>query len=185
MAPELLEQTVSTAKEKEKEQTLSVIEINYLKPEETTFYETDGKLLAMKVGDKEFPRVQLHYSFPHSNNGLFISVRDADENEVGMIRTLDDFDAKTVELLKHYLELRYFAPKITSINNVRDEFGYTFWDTKTTEGDCRFVVRKDGKSVVNVSSNEVLIVDVDGNRFVIPDITKLPEKETRMVELYL
>lgn len=188
MATETMENAVPGAAKntaKDREATLDVIKIDYLDPKDTRFSETDGKLLAMVSGGKEYPRVQLHYSFPHSNDNLFISVRDPDENEIGIIRSLDDYDKKTVELLRHFLGLRYFAPKIDKINSIRDEFGYTFWDTKTTEGDCKFVVRKDGKSVNALPSGEVLIIDVDGSRFVIPDLNALPEKEMHTVELYL
>lgn len=161
------------------------IDIPYLSPQEAVFTETAGHLLTLKTLGKEVSRIQVFRSFPHSNRSRFLSVRDADGKEIGMIRDLAEFDAETRALLEKFLDLRYFAPVITEIVSVKDEFGYTFWETKTTSGACRFVVRKDSKSVVKVADSQVLVVDVDGNRFVIEDLAALSDREMRLIELYI
>lgn len=158
--------------------------IDFLDPQNASFKETPGKLLSLKNGDKDYPRVTLNCSFPHSAKQQYISVRDPDNKEVGMIKDLDDFDMDTQTLLKKHLSFRYFCPVIQKILSLKEEFGYTFWETETTEGVCRFVIRRDGKST-GTFGKEILIVDVDGNRFVIPDVTKLSEKEYKQIELYI
>jgi hypothetical protein len=112
-------------------------------------------------------------------------VRDIENKEIGIIRNITELDEKTEELFEHHLSIRYFAPKILKIINVKDQFGYTFWDTETSHGMCRFVVRKDSKNIQVLSNNEVLVIDIDGNRFVIPEINALSAREMKMIELYV
>lgn len=82
------------------------------------------------------------------------------------------------------MRLRYFAPSIERILEIKEEFGYSFWSVETSAGLCRFTVGR-GTNVRLVSSKKVLITDVDGNRFQIEDISKLSAKEYRMLEMFL
>ena len=100
-----------------------------------------------------------------------------------MIRSLDDFPEETSELLEEQVQIRYFAPEITKVVNVKEEFGYAYWEAETTSGVCRFTVRGGGNNTKLISASRLLITDVDGNRFVIADINSISEKEYRMVEM--
>ena len=177
---EILEQTLQ-----KDDCTLDVVDMGYIDPSLAEFTETMGKILSLKYLDKEYPRVVLHRSFPHSNKKEFISVRDIDNKEIGMIRNITELDEKTERLFEQHLSIRYFTPKISKLINVKDQFGYTFWDTETSNGVCRFVVRKDSKNIQLLTNNEVLVIDIDGNRFVIPDVNALSAKEMKMIELYI
>lgn len=157
--------------------------ITYLTGEMCSFRKTEGQLLAVKVGEVEHPVVYLHCSFPHTNKRIYISVRTSDNKEIGMIRSLDEFPAKTVKLLEEQIQIRYFAPEISKVVRIRDEFGYSYWEVETQAGYCRFTVRSGGGNVKLVTEVRVLITDVDGNRFIIPELEALSEKEYRMVEM--
>ena len=163
----------------------SAAKMVYLTPEETTFTETEGQMLAVQVGKESYPTVYLHSSFPHTNNRIYISVRTEDNKEIGMIQSLDDFSTDTVQLLERHINIRYFAPEITQINAISDEFGYSYWDTETTAGNCYFTVRTGRGNVTAVTESKLLVTDVDGNRFVIPDVDSLTEKEYRMIEMLM
>lgn len=160
------------------------MEIVYLTPDNAVFEETEGRLLSVKVGDKTHPVVYLHCSFPHTRKEEYISVRTIENEEVGMIRTLSEFPQDTVELLRKHMEFRYFAPKIERILDVKEEFGYSFWNVETTAGQCRFTVGR-GNNIRFVVGQKLLITDVDGNRFLIEDVSSLSDKEYRMIETYL
>lgn len=164
---------------------LAGIDMHYITPGDAVFEETPGRLLSLRLNGTEYPQVSLYRSFPHQNPERFISVRDADAKEIGMIRDLTGFDAATQDLLRRFIGLRYFAPKISKLVSLRDEFGYTFWNVETDRGNCRFVVRRDSSEVRLVAHDKVVIVDLDGNRFVIPDYKALTEKERRMLEIYI
>jgi hypothetical protein len=42
-----------------------------------------------------------------------------------------------------------------------------------------------GDSVINLSDTRLLITDLDGNRFEIPDITRLTPAELKKLDLFL
>ncbi|MCR2823647.1 DUF1854 domain-containing protein [Lederbergia panacisoli] len=159
--------------------------MTYLTTENAVFLETEGHMLTVHVDGEVHPAVYLHCSFPHMNNRIFISVRTGENEEIGIIKSLDDFPSDIVSLLEEHINLRYFAPEITKINKINEEFGYSYWETETSSGTCYFTVRSGRGNVTVVTANRVLITDVDGNRFIIKDVTALTDKEYRMVEMLM
>ncbi|TNJ65326.1 DUF1854 domain-containing protein [Paenibacillus hemerocallicola] len=157
--------------------------IRYVTERNATFRKTEGQMLAMTVDGTEHPAVYVHCSFPHTNKRIYLSIRTHDNKELGMIRSLDDFPKATADLIEEQVTIRYFAPEITKVVKIKEEFGYSYWETETTAGICRFTVRSGGGHVKLVTDSRLLISDVDGNRFVIPDLERLSEKEYRMVEM--
>ncbi len=173
-------------KVKEEESHLPVsTEVRRLTPVDVVFEETEGNMLNAKVGDYLFERVQIHRSFPHSNPDRYLTVRTKENREVGLIEDLAEFPDDQKELLVRQMKLRYFSPVISHIIHVKDEYGYTHWVVDTDCGECRFTVRGGGGSVIQPTPNKYIITDVDGNRFILPDVTKLPVKEYRMIDIYL
>lgn len=159
--------------------------IRKLTPDNTRFIETVGKMLNAEVENYVFERVQVHSSFPHSDPEHYISIRTRENKEVGLIEDINLFSEEQKDLLKKQMRIRYFSPIITKIINVKDEFGYIHFYVDTDCGECRFTVRAGGGSVIHPTANKYIITDVDGNRFIIPDVTLLPVKEYKMIDIYL
>lgn len=160
--------------------------MNYLTSDNTVFTKTNGQMLAVQVNGEEHSAVYLHCSFPHTNKRVYISVRTSENKEIGIIKSLDDdFPKDIVKLLEEQIDMRYFAPEITKVIAIKEEFGYSYWDTETNSGSCRFTVRNGSGNVKLVTENKLLIIDVYGNRFVIDNIKRLSEKEYRLVEMYI
>lgn len=160
--------------------------MNYLTADNTVFTKTEGQMLTVKVNDEEYQGVYLHCSFPHTNNRIYISIRTGENKEVGIIKSMDDdFPKDVVSLLEEQIKMRYFAPEITKVIGIKEEFGYSYWDAETNSGSCEFTVRNGGGNVKLVTERKLLVIDVYGNRFVIADIKQLSEKEYRLVEMYI
>lgn len=157
--------------------------IRYLSADNAVFSKTPGNMLSVKVEEEEHPTVYVHCSFPHTNKRIYLSVRTIENKEIGMIRSLDDFPKEMADLLEEQVQIRYFAPEITNVVAVKQEFGYSYWEAETTAGLCRFTVRDGGGNAKMVSDKRLLITDVDGNRFIIPDLERLSDREYRMVEM--
>ncbi|MBJ6361134.1 DUF1854 domain-containing protein [Paenibacillus sp. GCM10012307] len=158
-------------------------DIYYLTKDNAEFSKTAGSMLSVTVGDQTHPVVYVHCSFPHTNKRMYLSVRTVENKEIGMIRSLEDFSEEIAQLLEEQLQIRYFTPEIKRVIAVKEEFGYSYWETETTAGLCRFTVRNGGGNAKLVTPNRLLVTDVDGNRFVIPDMNRLTDKEYRMVEI--
>src|SRR5690606_41613021 len=68
-----------------------------------------------------------------------------------------------------YTTLFRSTPVIRRIESVKEEFGYWYWTVETDAGPRRFTVREVQHNVVRLSPEHVLIIDLDGNRYDIPD----------------
>ncbi|HLS89659.1 MAG TPA: DUF1854 domain-containing protein [Limnochordia bacterium] len=159
------------------------VDIRYLDPATARFSETPGGFVRLVIGEEEsYPRVALYRAFPFSFPDRYISVRDMDGNEIGMIKDLNEFDEKTAKLILRELERRYFTPVITQIESIKEEFGYAYWDVRTDAGPRRFTVRDMQSNVILLSPEHVLIIDVDGNRYEIPDYHKLDARSRKYIE---
>ena len=96
-----------------------------------------------------------------------------------------DITPETRAMLEEQMDIRYFTPIITKIHSIKDEYGHAYFDVETEQGPCKFVIYMNSSSVVNLSDVRLLITDLDGNRFEIPDFTRLSAKELKMLDLFL
>lgn len=166
------------------EQGLSdYVDIRYLEPAEARFSETPGGFVRLAIGEHEtYPRVALYRAFPFTYQDRYISVRDMEGKEIGMIKELRAFDEATVKLIERELERRYFTPIIRRIESIKEEFGYAYWTVETDAGPRRFTVREMQYNVLLLSPEHVLIIDVDGNRYEIPNYERLDAKSRKYIE---
>jgi hypothetical protein len=160
-------------------------EIVYMTPEEAMFRRTEGGILTLVFTDKEYDRVSVNRAFPFSLGDFYLSVRDSEGKEIGIIRNLEEFPESARELIKEELEWVYYSPKITRILSVKEEFGYSYWDVETDRGIKRFTVRGTSENVISVTETRLLIIDIDGNRFDISDIRDLDPKSFKMIDSLL
>lgn len=134
---------------------------------------------------KEYDRIFLHRSFPFDHPESYISVQDTDKNEIGMISDLAVFPQETADLMRRELERKYYAPVLTSIRSVKDKYGYAYCTATTAEGEITFTLKDAARSFLKVDKNRVVITDVDGNRYDIPDLSALDKNSYKKIELYL
>jgi hypothetical protein len=157
-------------------------EIRYLEARELAFEKTEGGFLSLKIGRKRYPRVNLYRSFPLSHRNSYISVRDDKDGEIGILESLGEFSRGIRRLIEEELERRYFSPTIHEVISLKEEFGYSYWDVRTDAGSVRFTVRSGENNIVVLSDGKLLIIDVDGNRFELPDQEKMAPKYRKILE---
>lgn len=174
--------------EQMEKETEEMLKLRYLNSENAVFKRTEGGFVSLRIGDEFYPRVQVYQSFPFTDPYCYISIREPDEKakEIGVIKDLrKDVDKETRQMLEEQLRLRYFTPIIKRINNIKDEYGFAYFDVLTDHGACRFTIHMGGNSVVHLTDTRLLITDLDGNRFEIPDVTKLTASELKKLDLFL
>lgn len=169
------------------QETDQMLRIRYINNENAEFTRTGTGFLSLKIEGEFYPRVQVVRMFPFMHKDEFLSVRTPDERskEIGIIEKLSDMAPETAEMLKEQLTLHYFTPTITKINGIKDEYGYAYWNVVTNYGACRFTIQMGGNAVVHLSDTRILIIDIDENRFEIPDITALSSSERKKLDLFL
>lgn len=156
---------------------------------ETDKPEDGDKTAAGKPEDGDgrsfWPRIYLHRAFPFDKPFEYISVLDKDMKELGLISSIDDFPPETARMLREELERKYYAPVIKTIHSVNERFGFSYWKVTTDEGDLSFTLQDTYRSILKAGGGRVFIVDMDGNRFDIPNVEELDFKSYKKIELYL
>ncbi len=169
-------------------ETEEMLRLRYLNKDNATFAKTKGGFVSLDVDGEHYSRVRVVRSFPFTDPEHYISIRMPDEKskEIGMILDLNkDVTEETREMLVEQMNLRYFTPIITKIHDIKDEYGHAYFDVETNQGPCKFVIYMNSSSVINLTDVRLLITDLDGNRFEIPDYTKLSAGELKKLDLFL
>ena len=173
--------------EQEKQAVEQAIAIRWITDDNATFTATPGGFLQLEFEGKSYPRVAVHRCFPFSDPDRYISIREpeGDGREIGLINDMTQLSAATQALLNDQLALRYFTPKILRVRDIKEEYGYSYWDVQTDRGDCRFTVRMGGSNLYAIGKDRYLVNDLDGNRFEIPNLYALTPKEIKKLDLFI
>lgn len=170
-----------------KKESEELLEMRLLDGSNAEFSRTEGGFVALKANGKEYSRVGVYLTFPLTNPEEFISIRESDEKakEIGMVEKLSLLPAEQQEMLREQIRLRYFMPVITKVLDVKDEYGYAYWNVTTSFGSCRFTTRISGNAVIHLSDSRLLVTDIDGNRYEIPDFYSLSIMERKKLDLFI
>ena len=173
--------------EKMKAESADLLELRYITKENATFSRTPGGFVKLTYKDTTYDRVGVYRTFPVTQPEEFISIREANEKarEIGVVEKLSDLDPEQAKMLKEQLDLRYFTPEITKVFDIKTEYGYGYFHVMTTYGECRFTIHNGGSSVVSLTDTRIIITDLDGNRFEVPDIMKLTVAERKKLDLFI
>ena len=155
----------------------------WLTPENATFY-LKNDFLHIKTESYE-GRVHLCREFPFELEWEFISVMDERQSEVGIIRSVSLFAGAGEEMLRTELSRRYYAPVIDKILSVKERYGFSYWRVQTAEGNVSFTLHDTYRSIIRAGGGRVVLLDVNGNRFEIPNVEALDRKSYKKIELYL
>ncbi|MBN1248334.1 MAG: DUF1854 domain-containing protein [Anaerolineae bacterium] len=167
-------------------------EVIYLKPENVRFVR-HGDTLGLTVTDGgvsvQYPRVVLRSCFPVSDTAAFLSVRDANaekQPEIGIIEDWTKLRPADRDAVAAELNLYYLVPKITRINNIKEELGFLYWRVETDKGPQEFVMRNSiTHNTRQVSENHWLIIDVNEARHEIEDHTALDSRSQKLLATFL
>ena len=151
------------------------------------FARTPGGFVSLEYAGERYDRVGVYRAFPFTDPERYISIRQSDEKakEIGIIQDLAELPPDTADMLREQMNLRYFTPVITKIRDIKDRYGFAYFDVETDKGACKFTIRNGGGSVVRLGETRLLISDLDGNRFEIPDITRLTAGELKKLDLFI
>jgi len=141
----------------------------------------NGSLSLVLGSGKSFSGISIVRAAPLSRPNNFICFLDSTGQEIYMVRDLSHLSAEDRVLVETELQLRYISSIIRRIVSVRREAGTLYCKAETDRGLRELVVRNADDSVRWMSERRVLLIDVDGNRFEIPNIGSLDSKSARML----
>ena len=160
-----------------------ISQTHWLTSKNATFYMENGFLHL--TYDQKNSRVTVCRVFPFELEWEFLSVMNEEQYEVGLIRRIEDFSGEERALLEQEIKRRYFSPVIEAILKVKEKYGFSYWTVRTAQGEVTFTLRDTYRSILHAGERRLIFLDVNGNRFEIPDVQKLDRKSYKKIELYL
>ena len=153
--------------------------IKILNPENTKIIKGDfDSLLVIIDKTKKYYGVFAISAFPVINPFKFISLFYQDKtektHEIGIIEEIDSFSPEEKNLVLDALKKYYFFYEILHIFNVKLEFGMLFFEVETDKGNKNFAMRWEQSKAVDYGRRGKILLDVFEDRYIIPDIQKLP-----------
>ena len=156
-----------------------------------THFQRQGDTLSMTAPDgTTYPRVVLRGCFPMSKDmHYYLSIRDAtseEHEEIGMLRDWSELAETDREAVAKELQLFYFVPRIRSVQSVRSEFGFLYWEVDTDKGELEFVMRDNTiRYARQVSDTRWILIDVNKARYEIHDLDALDSHGQKLVKRWL
>ena len=160
-------------------------ESRWLDPKLCRFYRHGADLCLTIADERTILRAKVLRLFPLTSPGKYFSVYDGSNKEVGMLRNIEDFDAESRAALEADLARRYFLPVICRIINCRERFESVEWEVETDRGITHFTTRLSRQEALQPAPGRYILVDVDGNRYDIPDCTRLDTRSRELLLRYL
>jgi hypothetical protein len=134
------------------------------------FYDPPGTL-RLTVGDVSYPQVKLYQAWPLSFPSRYLSMVDGKGDEIAMVDELSQLSPESRAVAREELSRRYLTARVSRVEEIRTEFGVTYWKVDTDKGEREFVIQSMSESCTWLSDRHILLTDVDGNRFELEDLT--------------
>lgn len=159
--------------------------IIFLEEDKCVFYRNKNGFLSLVYDGKEYNRVQVLRSLPLTHPDVYISVHDMENNEIGILENLESLPEPMAEMVLEDLNRRYYCPTLTEISSIKEKSGFYYFDVSIGKHKKSFSIKHLGKSIKELSDGDIMLTDVDGNRYLIADLSKLNSKVIRQLEPYL
>jgi hypothetical protein len=145
-----------------------------------------GPILRLTIeDDRSYLQVVVLRAFPLSDPSRYLSVRDGQGKEIGLIvqpEALADADRALVE---RELERRYLVPAVVQIVAARERFGTVEWTMETDRGQVHFTTRNLRENVQRPAPRRIILNDVDGNRYDVRDVDRLSRASQELLFRHL
>ncbi len=142
----------------------------------------DGQLWAVSNGEER--AVRLHRCFPWSEPGRYISLRDTENDEFALVRSLDDLEPTSRSVLEDAIAEVGFVLEVERITGVEEEIEIRTWKVETRQGPRSFQTRLDDWPM-DVPGGGILIRDVAGDLYHVADPDELDAKSRTWLWAFL
>ncbi len=161
------------------------IESNFVDPKAVKVVEDKFRGIGVIVNGETYHGIRISRAFPFTNPSYFIGFYDGEGKELGIVENMDKLDKNSRKILERYFEKAYFVPIIKKVTYIDDRHGVSTWYVETDKGKRDFDVRGKRESVRTISRMRIIVEDIDGNKYDIPDYSKLDEGSFNFIEEYI
>ena len=157
---------------------------------EAQFYTAEGGFAGLRYKGEDYKHIVLRRIMPIDQPLHYISVADHDNKEIGIIKSVAELETDQREIVERELDNRYYSPQVLEIASVKDKLGYVYMEMRLKnkqgkEYNKSCAVKDVSRNIRMLSSSSVIIFDVDGNRYVVPDLSALNKQSLRKLDSYL
>lgn len=145
----------------------------------------NGEGLLLVHNGREMPIDQVVRCFPFSTPDQWLSLRNADGDELGLLESLDGLAPDARLRLETRLKDRYHMPVIAHIDRIENGDRGTVWHVHTEDGPETFTLRGDRGIDFSAFPRIYLTDGQTRRRFVIPDFTALPGADQKRARAHL
>ena len=141
-----------------------------------------GQLVADVEGrDGPIEDARIARCFPWTLPSHYVSLRDKDGKEVVLLKTLDELDAASRQVVEQELREKVFNPRITRVVDYRNEFGVVSITAQTDRGEVTFQIRS-RDDVRMLSDTRGLFRDADGNIYELADLNAIDPSSRKYLQ---
>jgi len=144
-----------------------------------------GVLRCTVEGERTVLRAKVVRVFPLSRESRWVNVLDWKNKEVCLIEDPALLDAESRRLVDEELRGHYRVATVTRILALKNEYRTLYWDVETDLGRRDFVLKFAADTILWLGPSELLLVDIDTNRFLIPDVTRLDPHSRKLLDVLL
>lgn len=144
------------------------------------FYYPEGKL-RLEMDGKCWLDVRPVWAAPLSQPKRYLGLLDGKDKEITMVTDPSTLPADQFEILENELNRRYLTAQVERIVKCSTEFGATYWTVDTDRGRKEFVTQSLQENALWMGRYQLLLIDVDGNRFEISDLRTLDPASQKML----
>ncbi len=155
-------------------------ELPPIDPAVLRIFHDDSERLRMTVeGSRSYLTVKPAWAAPLTRPNTYLALLDGKGDEIVTLPDPNVLSKDSLAAIEKELRYRYLTATVSRINHTKQEFGASYWEVETDRGSRDFVAQSLQENAQWLSANHLLLIDVDGNRFEIPDIAKLDEDSVK------
>ena len=148
-----------------------------------------GALHVTVLNDRIYGGVYAVYVFPVRHPDRYISLRHTNSKgediEVGIVHDLAQWPEQDRALVQDALHRHYFVHVITHINKIGFKYGFLAFEVDTDKGPAEFLMRWQHDRALDYGHHGKILLDVDDNRYLIPDVAQLSSREQSDFQRYI
>ena len=146
------------------------------------FRDSTGRLRLTIEGDRSFLEAKVVRTFPLSDPQHYIGFLNGKDTVIGLVVEPEGLDEETRRTVEEELRRRYFVPMIVRVYEAKEEFGSVYCDVETDHGRRQFVAHAIRDTLEELGDGQLLLTDVDGNRYRIKHWQRLDARSRRLLE---
>jgi ATP-binding cassette subfamily B protein len=135
-----------------------------------------GGIYAVRCMPVHFPEEYISLRFLNSEKR---------EMEVGIIRDLRTWPAEARALVEESLEQRYFVHIISAVHDIHLYNGYLNFKVDTHQGPMQFMLRWQHDRAHDYGEGGKMLLDTDENRYLVPDVRHLPQRDRALFQRFI